>query len=77
MRVFRLGNDLAVHLPKTLVDRLGLKDGDELDVVAADKSRVDVETREARRQRALAGLASLNWTLPEGYRFDRNGGNER
>ena len=34
MQVYKWGNSLAVRLPKTLVDELGLKEGDELDVVA-------------------------------------------
>ena len=77
MRVFKWGNDLAVRLPKALVDQLELKEGDELDIVAADGSRIEVETREAQRQRALGNLAERNWTLPKGYRFDRDEANER
>lgn len=77
MQVSKWGNSLAVRLPKTLVDELGLKEGDELNVVAADKSTIEVETREARRQRALDQMAQRNWTLPEGYRFDRDEANER
>ena len=77
MRVSKWGNNLAVRLPKALVDQLRLKEGDELSIVAADNSRIEVEAREARRQRSLAGLAALNWTLPEGYRFDRDEANER
>lgn len=77
MRVSKWGNSLGVRLPTTLVDQLGLKEGDELNVVAADKSNIEVETREARRQRALDQMARRNWTLPEGYRFDRDEANER
>ena len=35
MRVSKWGSSLAVRLPKALVDELGLKEGDELSVVAA------------------------------------------
>lgn len=35
------------------VRRLGLKEGDELNVVAAGDSTVEVETKEMQRQRAL------------------------
>jgi antitoxin MazE len=77
MQVSKWGNSLAVRLPKALVDQLGLKEGDELNVVAARRDRVEVETKEARRQRALDNLAARNWTLPEGYRFDRDEANER
>lgn len=77
MRVSKWGNSLAVRLPKALVDQLGLKEGDELKIVAAGGGTIEVETREAERQRALESLAKLNWTLPEGCRFDRDEANER
>jgi antitoxin MazE len=77
MLISRWGNSLAVRLPKTLVDQLGLKEGDELNVIAAHDSTIEVETKEQRRQRAVDRLAQLNWTLPEGYRFDRDEANER
>jgi antitoxin MazE len=77
MQVSKWGNSLAVRLPKSLVDQLGLKEGDELNVVAAGNGAIEVETREAQRQRALDRLAKLNWPLPEGYKFDRDEANER
>jgi antitoxin MazE len=77
MRVSKWGNSLAVRLPKALVEQLGLKEGDELNVVAAGNGAVEVETKEAQRQRALDRLAKLNWPLPEGYKFDRDEANER
>ena len=77
MQVSKWGNSLAVRLPKALVDRLGLKEGDELTVVAAKGDTIEVETREAQRRRAIERLASLNWTLPSDYKFDRDEANER
>ncbi|HLI99455.1 MAG TPA: AbrB/MazE/SpoVT family DNA-binding domain-containing protein [Bradyrhizobium sp.] len=77
MQVSKWGNSLAVRLPKALVDELGLKEGDELDVVASKKGAIEVETREQQRRRALERLASLNWTLPPDYKFDRDEANER
>ena len=38
---------------------------------------IEVETLEATRRRALQRMAARNWTLPEGYRFDRDEANER
>jgi antitoxin MazE len=76
MQVSKWGNSLAVRLPKALVEKLGLKPGDELAVVAATKDRLTVE-KDERRQRALDNLASLNWTLPEDYKFNREEANER
>jgi len=77
MLVSKWGNSLAVRLPKALVDQLGLKEGDELNVVVASQGAIEVETRERRRQRALDNMAARNWTLPEGYKFDRDEANER
>jgi antitoxin MazE len=77
MIVSKWGNSLAVRLPKALVEELGLREGDELDVIAAKAGAIEVETREAKRQRALANMAARNWTSPDGYRFDRDEANER
>jgi antitoxin MazE len=77
MQVSKWGNSLAVRLPKALVEQLGLKEGDELNVVVARKGTIEVETREEQRRRALEELASLNWTLPPDYKFDRDEANER
>jgi antitoxin MazE len=77
MQVSKWGNSLAVRLPKALVAELGLKEGDELSVVAAKEGTIEVETREDQRRRALERMAARNWTLPEGYRFDRDEANER
>jgi antitoxin MazE len=58
-----------------LVEQLGLKEGDELDVVAVSSDAV--ETKDAKRLRALDNLSKRNWTLPEDYKFDRDEANER
>jgi antitoxin MazE len=77
MLISKWGNSLAVRLPKTLVDQLGLKEGDELNIVAAKDGVLEVESAQAQRQRALDRLAKLNWSLPKGYKFDRDEANER
>ena len=77
MQVSKWGNSLAVRLPKALVDQLGLKEGDELNVVAANTGSIEVETKEAQRQRALDNIRDRNWTLPADYKFDREEANKR
>jgi antitoxin MazE len=77
MKVSKWGNSLAVRLPKALVDELGVKEGDQLNVVAARDGAIEFETREDRRSRALDRMAARNWTLPEDYRFDRDEANKR
>jgi antitoxin MazE len=77
MRVSRWGNSLAVRLPKALVEQLGLKEGDQLNVVAAKDGAVKVEANEDQRRRALERMAARNWAFSEGCRFDRSEANER
>jgi antitoxin MazE len=77
MQVSKWGNSLAVRLPKALVEQLGLKEGDELNVVAASSDTLAVETKEARRLRALDNIRARSWTLPADYKFDRDEANER
>ncbi|WP_031337675.1 AbrB/MazE/SpoVT family DNA-binding domain-containing protein [Rhodopseudomonas sp. B29] len=76
MLVSKWGNSLAVRLPKTLVDKLGLQEGDELNVVDVVERTLVVE-KEDRRKAALERLAELKWTLPADYKFDRDEANER
>jgi antitoxin MazE len=77
MRVSKWGSSLAVRLPKARVEQLGLKEGDQLNVIAARGGAIEVETRQDQRHRALERMAARNWTLREGTRFDRDGANER
>ena len=76
MRVSKWGNSLAVRLPKKLVDELGLKEGDEINVVAAKGRAIEVETKEDQRRRAIERMAERNWTFPPDYQFDRDEANE-
>ena len=77
MQVSKWGNSLAVRLPKALVDALGLKEGDELTVVAASDKTIEVETAAQARVRALKRMIGRGWTVPEGWRFNRDEANER
>ena len=77
MQVSKWGNSLAVRLPKALVDELRLKEGDELNVVAARTGAIEIETRESQRRRALERMAARNWRLPGNYKFDRDEANKR
>ena len=76
MRVSKWSGSLAVRLPKALVARMGLRAGDELNIVDVIERTLVVQ-KEDRRKAALERLASLNWTLPPDYKFDRDEANER
>jgi antitoxin MazE len=76
MQVSKWGNSLAVRLPKKLVEELGLKPGDEVELTPADAGRLAVHKVD-RRAEFLARLAEFNWPLPPDYKFDREEANAR
>lgn len=76
MLVAKWGNSLAVRLPKKLVEAMRLAPGDELAIVEATKNQIAVEKRD-RRKEALDRMRNRRWTLPKGYRFDREDANKR
>ena len=76
MQVSKWGDSLTVRLPKTLVEKMGLSAGDELNIVDVVERTLVVQ-KEDRRKAALERLATLNWTLPLDYKFDRVEANER
>jgi antitoxin MazE len=76
MQVSKWGNSLAVRLPKTLVDELGLAPGDELKVVQASKRQIAVEKTDKRAE-FLKQMEQFRWPAPEGYKFERDEANER
>jgi antitoxin MazE len=74
MRVSKWGDSLAVRLPEALVEKMGLRAGDELTIVDVAERTLVVQKQD-RRKAALERLASLNWTLPPDYKFDRDEAN--
>ena len=76
MLVSRWGNSLAVRLPQALVKDLGLKPGDDLEVVAAAPTRV-VVARDDRRAQAVDRMRARGLRVPEDYAFDRDDANAR
>ena len=76
MQVLKWGGSLAVRLPKALVEKMGLRAGDELDIVDVAERTLVVQ-KDDRRKAALERLASRNWALPPDYKFDRDEANER
>lgn len=76
MQVGRWGNSLAVRLPATLVEALGLREGDEVAIEVADPRTFRV-ARDGRREAALEALRDLGWHLPPGFRVNRDEANGR
>lgn len=76
MQVSKWGNSLAVRLPKALVEDLGLKSGDELEIVSATPERIAV-ARDDSRERAVERMRARAWPMPEDQAFDREEANTR
>jgi len=76
MRVSKWGNSLGVRLPSVVVEALGLKDGDSVEIRIADSRTFEV-SRDQSRERALARLRKLRRPLPSGFIFDRTDANAR
>ena len=76
MLVAKWGNSLGVRLPRALVADLGLKPGDDLQIVAATSTRIEV-VKDTRRERAVDRMRARGLQLPAGYAFDRDEANAR
>jgi len=76
MQVSKWGNSLAIRLPAAVVEALGLKDGDQIEIRVAGR-RVFEVSRDQRKERALASLRKLRRPLPDGFIFDRTDANAR
>lgn len=75
MQVAKWGNSLAVRIPADVARALGLKEGDEVEIRAAEGG-LEVSLEETRRK-ALAELRKFRGRMPVGYRFDREEANAR
>ncbi len=76
MQVSKWGNSLAVRLPATVVEALGLKEGDEIEIRVAGKRDFKV-ARDRSREKALDTIRQLARPFPPGFKFDRKEANER
>ena len=74
MKVSKWGNSLAVRLPAELVQKLGVKEGDEVYAVPgmAEDGAVKLK-RKLTRKEAWARLREIAETVewPKDYKFDR------
>ena len=76
MQVAKWGNSLAIRLPRKLVSELKLKEGDDISIHAASEGQMFI-ARDTSASDAVARMAARRWSLPEGYRFDRDEANAR
>lgn len=76
MQVAKWGNSLAVRLPQAVVEALGLKKGDQIDIQVMGPNALDIERRPAPPE-LLKRLRKLRGRLPVGFKFDRLEANDR
>jgi antitoxin MazE len=81
MKVSKWGNSLAVRLPAEMVEKLGLKEGDELVATSGfgeEKQKILVQRKKTKEElwdRLKEIRKTVKW--PADYKFDRDEANSR
>ena len=76
MQIAKWGNSLAVRLPASIVEALGLREGDDIELHVADTHSMGV-ARKPRAEELLARLRAYRGRLPADFKFDREEANGR
>ena len=76
MQVAKWGNSLAVRLPAAVVEVLGLKEGDDIEIDVIGSRALEVRKKPGSRE-LLARLQKFRGRLPADFRFDRLAAHER
>jgi antitoxin MazE len=71
MQVAKWGNSLAIRLPARLVAKLGLAEGDEVEIVKASGKSLAI-TKVEKREQALQKLRAMRGLVPADYKFIRS-----
>ena len=76
MQVAKWGNSLAVRLPAAVIEALGLREGDDIELHVADAHHMGV-ARKPGREEMLKRLRAYRGRLPADFKFDRDEANAR
>jgi antitoxin MazE len=76
MQVSKWGNSLAIRLPAAVVEVLGLKEGDDIEI-HAEGTRSFAVSKSKTAQELLERLRKYRGRLPPDFHFDRNEANAR
>jgi antitoxin MazE len=76
MQVAKWGNSLAIRLPAAVVEALGLKEGDDIEIHVSGTKQFGV-ARKLGRQELLKRLRAFRGRLPADFKFDRDEANAR
>jgi antitoxin MazE len=71
MQVCKWGNSLAVRLPAKLVEELGLKEGDEINIVRATGCELEIE-RKPTIEELFERIRQIPNKFPADYKFKRD-----
>jgi antitoxin MazE len=74
MHIGKWGNSLAVRLPKEIVAKHNLKEGDCIDIELFSRA---LQRASMSRDEALKRIVELQRPLPNDYKFDREEANAR
>ena len=74
MQVEKWGNSLAVRLPVGVIDELGLKEGDDIQITVKARDKIEVE-KKPDVEELLATLKKYSGSIPLGFKFDRDDAN--
>ena len=80
MKVSKWGNSLAVRLPAEIVEKLGVKEGDEIYSIPGFSEEPIVRiARKKTREELMRRLEEISETVtwPANYKFDRDEANAR
>ena len=77
MQVSKWGNSLAIRLPAAVVEVLGLKAGDQVEIEVASARALGVQRSDTGNRDALARLRKYRGLLPADFKFDRLEANQR
>lgn len=70
MQVAKWGNSLAVRLPRSVVEALGLKEGDSIEIQVVGPHSFEIG-RTPTPKELLARLRKYRGRLPADFKFDR------
>lgn len=76
MQISKWGNSLAVRLPASVIEALGLKEGDDIEIQVAGHGVFEISRKPGARE-LLARLRKYRGRLPADFRFDRLEAQER
>jgi antitoxin MazE len=76
MRIAKWGNSLAIRLPNAVIEALGLREGDDVQVHVLDSRDFGI-SRKPGREELLKRLRDFRGRLPADFKFDREDANAR